>query len=230
MTTSQKTFPTNTLLRWTGLAAIAAGAIFAGIQPIHPPDVLASVTTTPWAIVIGFKFAMCLLFLVGITGLYIKQASKAGWLGLAGFVLLILSWWLQTGFVFVEAFVLPVLADVAPSFVSSLLGMVNANSPVEMDVGPLGPVYAFIGICYMLGGLVFGIATIRAGVLPRLPAIVLAVAAVATPFAVLLPHEIQRFAAIPFGFAIAWLGCTLWSVRVAPTRPEVDVSVAHAAQ
>ena len=130
-TTTRKTsLSTDALIRWSGLAAVAAGAIFAGIQPIHPPDLLASVTTTPWAIVIGLKFAMCLLFLVGITGIYIKQASKAGWLGFAGFTLLILSWWLQTGFVFVEAFVLPVLPDAAPGFISSFLGMVNPASPV----------------------------------------------------------------------------------------------------
>src|SRR3712207_9042202 len=71
------------LIRWTGLAAMAAGIIFAGIQPIHPPDVLASVTTSAWAIIQSFKLAMCFLFLVGITGLYARQAEKAGWLGLA---------------------------------------------------------------------------------------------------------------------------------------------------
>jgi hypothetical protein len=228
MTTVQKTFPTDALIRWTGLAAVAAGAIFAGIQPIHPPDLLASVTTTPWAIIIGLKFAMCLLFLVGITGIYIKQASRAGWLGLAGFALLILSWWLQTGYVFVEGFVLPVLSDTAPAFISSLLGMVNPNSPVTVDVGALGPIYAMIGIFYMLGGLIFGIATVRAGVLPRLPAVVLAVAAVLTPLAVLLPHEIQRFAAVPVGLALAWLGYTVWSVRsTAPS--ELAPTVVHVA-
>jgi hypothetical protein len=220
-------FSSQNLLRWTGLAAVAAGAIFAGIQPIHPPDLLASVTTTPWAIIIGLKFVMCLLFLVGITGIYIKQASKAGWLGFAGFALLMLSWWLQTGYVFVEAFVLPVLPDAAPGFICSVLGMVNPNSPIVMDTGLIGPVYAVLGIFYMLGGLIFGIATVRAGVLPRLPAIVLAVAAVLTPLAVLLPHEIQRYAAVPVGLALAWLGYTLWSVNA--TRSETVATVAHAA-
>ncbi len=37
---------TPELIRWAGLSAMVAGIIFAGIQPIHPPDVLASVTTT----------------------------------------------------------------------------------------------------------------------------------------------------------------------------------------
>lgn len=35
----------SSLIRWAGLAAIGARIIFAGIQPIHPPDVLSSVTT-----------------------------------------------------------------------------------------------------------------------------------------------------------------------------------------
>ena len=35
----------SSLIRWSGLAALVAGLIFAGIQPIHPPDVLSSVTT-----------------------------------------------------------------------------------------------------------------------------------------------------------------------------------------
>src|SRR3954466_9847021 len=93
------------LIRWSGLAAITGGIIFAGIQPIHPPDELASVTTSLWTIIIGLKFAMCLFFLIGFTGLYTRQATKAGWLGFVGFALLIVSWFLQTGFIFVELFV-----------------------------------------------------------------------------------------------------------------------------
>ena len=68
------------LIRWAGLAAMGAGIIFAGIQPIHPPDVVASVTTAAWSIITPLKTAMCLLFLVGISGLYARQADQAGWL------------------------------------------------------------------------------------------------------------------------------------------------------
>ena len=65
----------------------------------------------------------------------------------------------------------------------------------------------------MLGGLLFGIATLRAGILPRWPAGLLAVAAALTPLAALLPHDIQRLAGIPVGLAVAWLGYALWSER-----------------
>lgn len=226
MTTTARKFPTaSALIRWSGLAAVAGGLIFAGIQPVHPLDLLASVTTEFWAVIIGFKFVMCLLFLVGITGIYARQAEKAGWLGLAGFALLILSWWLQTGYVFVDGFVLPVLAAAAPGFIHSYLGMVNPASPSTMSIGALPAIYVLVGISYMLGGLVFGIATVRAGVLPRRPAILLAVAAVLTPFAALLPHEIQRLAAIPTGFALAWLGYAVWATRPAAAKLPAEVSV-----
>ena len=201
------------VIRWSGLAALVAGVIFAGIQPIHPPDVLPSVTTGAWAIIQSLKLAMCLLFLIGIVGIYARQVENAGWLGLAGFILLSLMWWLQTGYVFTEVFILPQLATAAPQFVESFLGIVNPGSPVEMDIGALVPAYAVGGILYMLGGLLFGVATLRAGVLPRWPAGLLAVASVLTPAAALLPHGIQRLAAIPVGLAVAWLGYALWSER-----------------
>jgi hypothetical protein len=203
----------SSLIRWSGLAALVAGLIFAGIQPIHPPDVLSSVTTGEWAIITTLKLAMCLLFLIGIAGIYARQVERAGWLGLAGFLLLTLSWWLQTAFVFAEAYILPELANAAPQFVESFLGIVNPGSPVEMNIGVLPAAYGLLGILYMLGGLLFGIATLRAGILPRWPAGLLAVAALLTPAAALLPHDIQRLAAIPVGLALAWLGYALWSER-----------------
>ncbi len=200
------------LIRWSGLAAIAAGLIFAGIQPIHPADELASVTTGLWAIIISLKFVMCLFFLIGFTGIYARQADKAGWLGFAGFALLTVSFFLQTGFVFVEIFVLPIIAAPVPGFIDSYLGVVNGH-PGVMNIGALVPTYAVLGVCYLLGGLLFGIATVRAHVLPRWPAILLALAAVVTPAAALLPHALQRYAAVPMGIAMILLGYALWAER-----------------
>ena len=204
----------SSLIRWSGLAALVAGLIFAGIQPIHPPDVVASVTTGEWAIITTLKLAMCLLFLLGIAGIYARQVERAGWLGLAGFLLLTLSWWLQTAFVFAEAYILPQLATTAPKFVDGTLGTLAAGRTSKVDLGALPAIYSLgVGIPYMLGGLLFGIATLRAGILPRWPAGLLAVAAALTPAAALLPHDIQRLAAIPVALALAWLGYALWSER-----------------
>ncbi|MBL8116056.1 MAG: hypothetical protein JNJ78_00890 [Anaerolineae bacterium] len=215
----------STLIRWAGLAAVAAGVIFAGIQPIHPPDVLASVTTSAWAIIMPVKIAMCLLFLVGITGIYTRQAKESGWLGLAGFLLLNLSWALNLAFIFSEAFVVPLLATTAPTFVDGFFGIFNGQ-PVEMNLGMLPALYALTGLLYMLGGLLFGIATFRAGILPRPAAALLAVVSVLTPAAALLPHEIQRLAGMPVGIALAWLGYALWAeqrMKAAESSPQMDI-------
>jgi len=202
------------LIRWSGLAAVVAGIIFAVIQPIHPPDEVASVTTGAWAIITSLKTVMCMLFLAGITGIYARQVNKAGWLGLAGFLLLGLSWTLQTAFVFAEAFIFPLLATTAPRFVDGTLRQIAAGQASDINLGALPTIYSLgVGVAYMLGGLLFGIATLRAGILPRRAAGLLAVAAALTPLAALLPHNIQRLAAVPVGLALALLGYALWSER-----------------
>jgi hypothetical protein len=214
-----KTTASN-LIRWTGLSAMGAGIIFAGIQPIHPPDVLSSVTTGAWAIITPLKTAMCLFFLLGITGIYARQLKETGWLGLAGFLLLSFSWALNLAFIFAEAFILPLLATTAPTFVEGFLGIFSGH-PVETNLGALPALFALTGVLYMLGGLVFGIATLRAGILPRWAAGLLAAAAALTPLAALVPHEIQRFAGMPVGVAVAWLGYALWSERREPASEAV---------
>ena len=214
MKESKMKITASNLIRWTGLAAIVAGIIFAGIQPIHPWEVVAAVNTSAWAIITSLKTAMCLLFLLGITGLYARQVNKAGWLGLAGFLVLSLSWALQTAFVFAEAFILPLLATTAPQFVDSVLGTLARGEASAVNLGALPAIYSLgVGVAYMLGGLLFGIATFRAGILPRWAAGLLAIAAALTPAAVLLPHQIQRLAAIPVALALACLGYALWSER-----------------
>jgi hypothetical protein len=204
----------TTLTRWAGLSAMAAGIIFAGIQPIHPLDTLESVTTTHWAIIQSLKTAMCVFGLFGLTGIYARQASAAGRLGLAGYVLFSLFFLLTLPVAFAEAAILPLLASEAPLFVAGFLGIFNGR-PVETSLGALPALYGLAGFGgYVLGGMLFGIATVRAGVLPRWPAVLLVAAAVLPPLlSWLLPHPLDRALAMPMGAALAWLGYALWSER-----------------
>jgi hypothetical protein len=222
------------LIPWAGLAAMVAGILFVVIQPIHPPDVPASVTTAQWAIVHYLGVAMCLFGLLGLAGLYARQVEAAGWLGLAGYLLLSLFYALTMAFQFAEAFISPRLATEAPRFVEGFLGIFNGH-PGEVDLGALPAVYGLTGGAYLLGGLVFGIATLRAGILPRWAAGLLAVAAPVAPVAVaLLPHALERYAAVPMGIALAGLGYALWFERrerfnpsalaSLSTNPDEDVS------
>jgi len=135
--------------------------------------------------------------------------------------------------VFTETFVLPPLAATAPAFVDAVLGISYGHTG-GVDLGVLPTLYSVVVITYMLGGLLFGIATFRAGILPRVPAALLAIAATLTPLAALLPHAEQRYAAIPVAFALAWLGYALFSERrtsvpqTAPATPSAQLSAAAA--
>lgn len=203
----------SSLIRWAGLAVMGAGIIFVVIQPIHPPDILASVTTSRWVIIQSLKTAMCLLGLLGLAGLYARQAEEAGWLGLVGYLLFSLFWALTMAFVFAAAFILPLLATEAPKFVEGFLGIINGHAS-EVNLGALPAVYTLTGfVGYVLGGLLFGIATLRAGILPRWAGGLLAFAAVSVLAGALLPHPLDRILAVPMGFALAWLGYALWSER-----------------
>jgi len=70
------------------------------------------------------------------------------------------------GFSFVEAFVLPHLYPAVPGFAHAWMGMFNGPAG-RFDLGALPTVWTLTGFIYILGGLLFGIATFRAGVLPR---------------------------------------------------------------
>jgi hypothetical protein len=216
---------TEKLIRWAGLSAMGAGIIFVAIQPFHPSDFLSSVATDTWVIIQSLKTVMCLLFLLGITGLYARQAKAAGWLGLVGFLLFGLAWALELPFVFTEAFTLPVLATESPKFVEGFLGIINESASV-MNLGALPALYALVSGLFLLGSLLFGIATFRAGILTRWAAGLLAIAGPLSAILVsLLPHHLERMAAIPLGLAVAWLGYALWSERRAKaTERSSDMS------
>ena len=102
----------SSLIRWAGLSAMLSGILFIVIQTIHPLDVLSSVTTSRWAIVHYLGVAMCLLGLLGVTGIYARQVEAVGWLGLVGYLLFSLFYAFALAFQFVEAFISPLLATV----------------------------------------------------------------------------------------------------------------------
>jgi hypothetical protein len=156
--------------------------------------------------------AMSFFGLLGIAGIYARQVGKAGWMGLAGFVLLSLWLLLVTGFTFFEAFILPLLASDSPKFAESFLGIFTGSAG-ETSVGALATLWSLLGVVYILGGLLFGIATFRAGILSRWAAGLLGLGAVMSPAFALLPQSLAPLAAVPVGLGLAWLGFALWSER-----------------
>jgi hypothetical protein len=214
MNTNRKTKITGSnVIRWAGLAAMGAGMLYIAVQTIHPLDVLSSVTTTQWAVTHYLSVAMDILSMLGIAGLYARQVEKSGWLGLAGYLVFSLFWALSMAFHFAETFISPVLATESPKFVEGFLGIIT-STPSEINLGALPSVYALAGIAYVLGGLLFGIATFRAGTLPRWAGGLLAVGTILPILgSSLVEHPYDRIFAVPVGLAVAWLGYALFSER-----------------
>ena len=198
------------LTRWTGLAGIAAGVIFIGIQPIHPADVLESTTTGFWSLIMVLKTLFTVFGLIGITGVYVKQAACAGVLGFVGYLVFGLFFLLQMPVAFIEAVVLPPLATLAPAYVSGLLGSIS-GAPSTVSLGAFPAVLAALGALYLVGGTLFGVATFRAGVMPRWAGGLLVFAVLVTLAGPLLGHPLDRALAVPMGVALAWLGYSVWT-------------------
>ncbi len=206
-----------TLFRLAGLSALLAGICYVLVGIFHPANIPASVITTRWEVVHILACAMSLFGILGLTGIYVRQAEKTGLVGLIGYLLL--SFWLLLimGFSFVEAFVLPHVAGAAPGFVVSWMGMFNGPAG-KFDIGSLSAVWTLTGLLYISGGLLFGLATFRARVLPRWGGALLALSTVLAPIGAALPNASQPKLAIPVGIALGWLGYALWSEKhVDPT-------------
>ncbi|HET8985062.1 MAG TPA: hypothetical protein VFN03_04805 [Trueperaceae bacterium] len=218
----------SNLIRLSGIAAMAAGVIFIGIQPVHPADVLESTTTAAWGPIMALKTAFAILGLVGITGVYARQVEKSGPLGLAGYVVLALFFTFQMPLAFIEAVVLPPLSSQAPGYVSGVLGAIS-SAPSDVNIGAFPAIFATLGAFYLLGGVLFGIATFRAGVLPRGAGGLLVFATLITLAGPLLGHPLDRILAVPMGLALAWLGYSLWSDRQAAARDDVTLKAGQRA-
>ena len=206
-----KTTASN-LIRWAGLSAMIAGICYMLVGVFHPANVASSVITTQWVVVHYLACAMCFFGVLGMAGLYARQVKESGWLGLVGFVLLTLWFVLVMGFTFVEAFILPRVATAVPAFVEGWMGMLVGPAS-KFDLGVMPTLWTLSGPIYILGGLLFGIGTFRARILPRWAGVLLAVGTLMAPIAALLPNASQPKIAIPVGLALAWLGYALWSER-----------------
>ena len=167
------TITTSTLTRAAGVSAVLSGLLFLVIQPIQPREDVATVTGTAWVVVALMTLTMAVLGLVGLSGIYFRQVRESGLPGLIGYVMFGSFYLVTTAWTFVEVFVLPQIADAAPRFVADFLG-VPAGVSAQGDVGPLPLFFAVVSGLYLVGGLVFGIAVFRAGVLRRGAAVLLA--------------------------------------------------------
>jgi hypothetical protein len=202
------TITPTTLFRSAGVAAALAGLIFIGVQINHPHLDATSIATTDVMIRNSLKMLMAALALVGITGMYLRQVTKIGVLGLVGYVLFAAGYLSMLGTEFVAALVLPSIAHSAEVYVNSVIAVAN-NRPATGDIGLMQTAILFTGITYVAGGFIFAIALFRSNVLARWAASLLALGTLAT-IAVGLVPQYERLFALPTGFALVALGYSLW--------------------
>lgn len=199
---------TTSLFRAAGVCAMAAGLIFIAVQVNHPPMDASSASSTEWEIRFTAKLVMCGLALAGITGMYLRQVREIGVLGLVGYLLLSAFYLLEAGVEFMGGYLLPTLADISPRYVDDVLAVSTGGSATG-DIGMLQTMFALVGIFYIGGGLVFGVALFRARVLARWAAVLLAVSTVSTLALAALPESFNRPLAVPMGVALIGLGFSL---------------------
>jgi len=104
--------------------------------------------------------------------------------------------------------------------VSDVLAVAVPGGHATGDLGLIQPLISLMGIGFLGGSVLFGIALFRANVLARWAAALLAVGAVATLAIPLVPQVNFRLFAIPTGVALVGLGYSLWREQRTPTaRP-----------
>jgi hypothetical protein len=157
------------LIRWSGLAALLGGALLlvADVLNLIPTSDSFSETaaTTSYAVESGLRLLGGMLVLLGLVGLYARQAEASGVPGLIGFLAAFAGTSLLLGAFWANTFVAPSLAAEAPEFL---------NAPTT---GALWLGFTSSWALAALGWLLFGATTLRARIYPRVASVVLMVGA-----------------------------------------------------
>ena len=196
----------RTLYRLSG-GTLIVGSLLLSIGTVLTSTLYGNATpqqilSLSWLLVGLMIFIGSLLFVIGLPGMYLRQAGRAGVLGLVGFILLFFAM-LLAGVVFigVQVIVFPFLAQKAPQFIG----------PTNI---PSGAVLLLLisGLMLSIGPVVLGIATMRARVFPRLAGVLLIVSGVASLVAMLpgiLGTILEVISAITLAVACVWCGSRL---------------------
>ena len=202
---------TKALSRWSGIACILAGLLIVLATLVHPsretPEIILEqelrLVAAHWLSTFAFGF-----LLLGLPGLYAAQSESAGRLGLVSFLMVFFG----TLFFAVSndfGFIAPVLAAQAPA----MLVAINTYPPSATLSG-------LLLVCFFPGFILFGIATLRARVLPRQTGILMAIGAplylVGAVLGLIVFEALWTVAilgALALGLGLAWAGYWLWSSK-----------------
>jgi len=215
------------LYRWSGFALLIgsiigiAGTIFdTAIIPDHNLTVQQALSTS-FTIDASLFLVWSVLLVMGLPGAYLRQATRAGALGFAGFVLLSLGLLLGgVAFSTVQVTDWPYLAQFAPKLLPS---------------GGTGPTSGFLlwilvpVVLSGLGSILLGVSTIRAKVFSRWIGILLIVAGVLflvsiapIPYIDLASNSIFFIAFAGFGYTLVSKGKAQVAAPLATAEAQVS--------
>lgn len=219
------TVTTAKLTRAAGISAAVAGSIFVAVQIKHPAFTVQAFTDgVSWHVRSIAKLVMSGLAIAGLTGMYLHQRRQIGKLGLVGYVTFVLGYLLMASVEAIATFVLPGEAHSRPGYVNDVL-RASAGMKTTGDIGAMQTLLNAMGVAYLAGGLLFGIALCRARVLSRAAAALLAAGAVGSGALHFLPTSFDRPMAVPTGVALVGLGISLWRSQRRSTRVTAPAAV-----
>jgi hypothetical protein len=188
-----------TMYRASGLALLL-GAVLATMSSI----LFFVFSSSTLSLVITWAFASgSVLLLLGMPGIVARQASRAGWLGLVGFLLMFLSWLLLASFtVVLRLIIFPWLSVHAPQVGTQLFSTDQALN-----------VYTNLQLAlFVLGGVLLGIATMRARAFSRWAGLLLIVGAVLDPVG-FVSGIVGTVAAVLVTLGLGWMGYALLTAK-----------------
>jgi hypothetical protein len=192
-----------------GLCAAATGAIFIGVQVNHPAADVAQIVTTEMTIRMTAKILFCALALAGLAGMFLRHRHRFGRLGRAGYGLVSVGFLAMLVQERMIGYYLPTHAHAKPVYVQHVLNGAMAHG-ASSGIGAWQGLFLIAGMGYSLGGLLFGIALFRAGVMSRWAAARFACGTVSALSLAALPLSFSRPFAVPTGVALIGLGLSLW--------------------
>ena len=209
--------PSTNLYRASGLALLCGAAL--GIignvtsSALYPGSDPQQYRSAVWLVLTLSSFIGEALLLLGLPGIAARLSPRAGWLGLAGFVLAFLGGLLLAGVSAVELLIFPWLAQASPNLITS--------APLSFFI-----FFFAASVLFGVGGLLLGLAVMRSGAFARAAGVLLLAGGVLTIVGSALSGTISNLlAALPFVIVAAglgWIGHALSSGERSGTPEPVD--------
>jgi hypothetical protein len=184
----------------SGVALVVSMLLAWLVVPYERLGLTEAYLTSTYSVSSGLRLLGLVLLVWALIGIYGPQSRAAGTFGLWTFVVVFLGAALAAGNVWAEVFVYPTLAQVAPNMLSGAGFGTEASAYMSAGLSMSYPLF-------FLGLVLFGAATLWAGVYPRWIAVLLIISIPVTMFLDPTAGTFQEsIGQMLWGFAVAAYG------------------------